>query len=133
MTFGPHPTTRSVRVLTVDDQELFRGVARDVIEATPGFEPIGEAASGEEALPAVDRLDPDLVLLDVRMPGMSGIEAAQLIVAAHADVLVALITMEERIDIPSLPQLAEVPLLRKQDFGPTSLRRLWHEHGRRPR
>src|SRR5687767_13427782 len=51
MSLGPHPSsTRAVRVLTVDDQAVFRGVARDVIEATAGFESIGEAADGEEAL-----------------------------------------------------------------------------------
>ena len=48
-----------------------------MIEATPGFEAVGEAASGEEALDAVDRLDPQLVLLDVRMPGIDGIEVAR--------------------------------------------------------
>jgi len=53
------PAPSSARVLTVDDQELFRGVARDVINATPGFESIGEACSGEEALQAVERLAPD--------------------------------------------------------------------------
>ncbi len=132
MTLGPQSTTPNVRVLTVDDQELFRGVARDVIDATPGFESIGEAASGEEALQAAERLDDlDLVLLDVRMPGMNGIEAAQRIVATHPDVVVVLISLEERVDLPSLPQLAGVPLVRKQDFGPRLLRSLWREHGRR--
>ena len=65
-----------VRVLTVDDQAVFRGIAREVIDATPGFEAVGEAASGEEALAAVARLDPQLVLLDVRMPGLDGVDVA---------------------------------------------------------
>jgi two-component system, NarL family, invasion response regulator UvrY len=129
MTLGSQPSaTRSVRVLTVDDQELFRGVARDVIEATPGFEPIGEACSGEEGLVAVGRLAPDLVLLDVRMPGLSGIEVARRLAQTHPEVVVVLISIEERIDIPSAQQLSAVPLVRKQDFGPRLLRRLWQEH-----
>ena len=131
MTLGPHPvSTRDVRVLTVDDQAVFRGVARDVIDATAGFESVGEAASGEEALEAVDRLVPELVLLDVRMPGLNGIEVARRIVATHPEVVVVLISMEERVDVPTIAQLERVPLVRKQDFGPKLLRRLWKEHGR---
>ena len=130
MTLGPHSSaTHDVRVLTVDDQALFRGVARDVIEATAGFESVGEAENGEEGLEAVERLAPDLVLLDVRMPGLSGIEVAQRIVAKHPEVVVVLISIEERVDIPSAALLERVPLVRKQDFGPKLLRRLWNEHG----
>jgi two-component system invasion response regulator UvrY len=130
MTLRPHPAaTRGVRVLTVDDQELFRGVARDVIEATPGFESVGEASSGEEALEAVERLAPELVLLDVRMPGLDGIEVARRLLAMHPEVVVVLISMEDRIDVPSAAQLRTVPFVRKQDFGPRLLRRLWSERG----
>jgi DNA-binding NarL/FixJ family response regulator len=130
MTIGPQPSaTRSVRILTVDDQELFRSVARDVIEATPGFESAGEARSGEEGLEAVGRLVPDLVLLDVRMPGLSGIEVARRLAETHPEVVVVLISIEDRIDVPSAAQLSAVPLVRKQDFGPRLLRRLWTEHG----
>ena len=121
--------TPCVRVLTVDDQELFRGVARDVIDATPGFEGIGEAASGEEGLEAVERLSPELVLLDVRMPGMDGIEVARRLVVKHPETVVVLISIEEGVDVPSAAHLDTVPLVRKQDFGPRLLRRLWKEHG----
>ena len=118
-----------VRVLTVDDQKLFRGVARDVIDATPGFAYAGEAESGEECLRAVERLAPQLVLLDVRMPGLDGIEVARRLRASHPETLVVLISIEDPIDIPSAAQLGEgVPLVRKQDFGPRLLRRLWREH-----
>jgi DNA-binding NarL/FixJ family response regulator len=118
-----------VRVLTVDDQQTFRGIARDVIAATPGFESVGEAATGEEALQAVDRLAPRMVLLDVRMPGMDGIEVARRLRATHPETLVVLISMQESIDLPSAAQLgAGVPLVRKQDFGPRLLRELWRTH-----
>ena len=122
-------TNNSVRVLTVDDQAVFRGVARDVIDATPGFEAVGEASSGAEGLEAVERLSPQLVLLDVRMPGMDGIEVAQRLAATHPETVVVLISIEEGIDVPSAAQLDTVPLVRKQDFGPRLLRRLWKEHG----
>jgi DNA-binding NarL/FixJ family response regulator len=118
-----------VRVLTVDDQERFRCVARDVIDATPGFELAGEAESGEEGLLAVDRLAPEVVLCDVRMPGIDGIEVARRLHASHPETLVVLISIEDPIDIPSAAQLgAAVPLVRKQDFGPRLLKRLWREH-----
>ena|SRR5215203_3627313 len=126
---APTPTTHDVRVLTVDDQQPFRGVAREVIDATPGFEAVGEAASGQEALAAVERLSPQLVLLDVRMPGMDGIEVARRLAEAHPETVVVLISMEEGIDVPSAAQLRAVPLVRKQDFGPRLLRRLWQTHG----
>jgi two-component system invasion response regulator UvrY len=118
-----------VSVLTVDDQAMFRGVAREVIDATPGFESVGEAASGEEALRAVDRLTPKMVLVDVRMPGLDGIEVARRLCATHPQTLVVLISIEDSVDIPSAAQLGDsVPLVRKQDFGPRLLNRLWSEH-----
>ncbi len=122
-----------VRVLTVDDQEVFRGIAREVIDATPGFEHVGEAASGEEALAAVARLDPQLVLLDVRMPGLDGIAVAQRLRATHPDTVVVLISIDDSIDLPSLTQCAQpAPLVRKQDFGPRMLRSIWRDHGHEP-
>jgi DNA-binding NarL/FixJ family response regulator len=118
-----------VRVLTVDDQERFRRVAEEVIAATPGFEAVGEAANGAEALAAVERLAPQLVLCDVRMPGLDGIEVARRLAATHPETVVVLISIGERTDMPAATQVP-VPLVRKQDFGPVLLRRLWREYGR---
>jgi len=120
----------AVRVLTVDDQPLFRGIAREVIDATPGFEVAGEASNGEEALTAVETLSPQLVLLDVRMPGMNGVEVAQRLTASHPETVVVLISVEEAADVPSAASLTErVPFVRKRDFGPGLLRRLWAAYG----
>ena len=122
-----------VRVLTVDDQAVFRGIAREVIDATPGFESVGEASGGEEALAAVARLEPQLVLLDVRMPGLDGIEVARRLGETHPDILIVLISIEEPIDLPAAAQIARsVPLVRKQDFGPRLLKEIWREHGNAP-
>ena len=127
---GAPRTAAAVRVLTVDDQAVFRGVAREVIDATPGFEVAGEATSGEDALTAVDALAPQLVLLDVRMPGMDGLEVARRISESHPETLVVLISVEESVDVPSASQLTDsVPFVRKRDFGPRMLRRLWATHG----
>ena len=113
-------------MITVDDQALFRRIAREVVDATPGFEMVGEAASGSEALDAVERLAPDLVLLDVRMPGMDGIEVAGRLAATHPETRVVLISIDDPVDLPSVASRPPaVPLVRKQDFGPRLLRRLW--------
>ena len=120
------------RVLTVDDQTVFRDAAHDVIAATPGFEPVGVAASGEEALAAVERLQPELVLLDVRMPGMGGIEAARRITEAHPGIVVVLISIEGSDGVAEDAHASgAVALVRKQEFGPALLRKIWEAHGAR--
>ena len=119
-----------VRVLTVDDQVVFRDAARDVITATPGFEPVGDAESGEEALIEVERLRPELVLLDVRMPGIGGIEAARRITEAHPETVVVLISIEDSYEFAQdVHACGAAALVRKQDFGPAVLRSIWEAHG----
>ena len=121
MSAGEH----SVRVLVVDDQPLFRDVARDVLDATPGFDLIAEAGSGREALAVMDRLHPDLVLLDVRMPDMDGVETATRMRAGESPPMVVLISVEEPRDVPSARECGAAAFVRKQDFGPALLRRIW--------
>ena len=85
-----------VRVLVVDDQPIVRSAMRVLIDAAGEFEAVGEATSGNEALSAVEQLDPDLVLLDVRMPDMDGIEAASRIQATHRRTVVVLMSSDPR-------------------------------------
>src|SRR3954451_7329885 len=119
-----------VRVVTVDDQPFFREAAREVIAATPGFESIGEASSGEEAIAVVDEVEPELVLIDVRMAGMDGIETAERIRAVHPHVVVVLISIEDPADVPAEARTCgAVALVRKQDFKPRLLQDLWVAHG----
>jgi DNA-binding NarL/FixJ family response regulator len=73
---------RCVRVLVVDDQELYRKAMTAVVEETEGFEVVGSAGTGEESLTAVAELHPDLVLMDVNLPGIDGIEATRRITSA---------------------------------------------------
>ena len=120
----------AVTVVTVDDQAVFRAAARDVIEATPGFESVGEACSCEEALLVIGDVEPRLALVDVRMPGIDGVETAMRIRERHPGVVVVLVSIEELSGLPSTAaNSGAAALVRKQDFGPTLLRGIWKEHG----
>ena len=117
-------------MVTVDDQAVFRSVAREVVEATPGFEPAGEAVSGEEAIELVEAVRPQLVLVDVRMPGMDGVETARRLSSAHPELVIVLISLEDRSNVPSTAaESGAVTFVRKQDFRPALLRSLWGAYG----
>ncbi len=116
-----------VAIVAVDDHEAFRDVLRDLIAATPGFELVGEASSGEEATAAVDRLSPQLLLMDVTMPGIGGVAAAREIVNLHPDVLIVLISVDDPSLHPGVIALGTaVACMRKQDLRPQKLTELWN-------
>jgi DNA-binding NarL/FixJ family response regulator len=118
----------SVGVITVDDQEVFRRAARDVIEATPGFVLLGEAASGEEALALAEAVDPDLVFVDARMPAMDGFETIRRLRDAHPEAIIVLISTEEAAGATSAA-CGATAFLPKASFGQAELIRLWDDHG----
>ncbi|MFB7189059.1 response regulator [Streptomyces sp. NPDC056178] len=85
--------TKPVRVLVVDDQALLRGSFRMLIDAEPGLTVVGEAADGAAAVESVAEQRPDVVLMDVRMPGTDGIEATRTICERNPGVRVLMLTM----------------------------------------
>ena len=124
-------TTRTVRVLIVDDQMPFRSVARTVIGMTAGFEVTAEAETGESAVDAVAEQTPDLVLMDINLPGINGIEATRRIRADHPDVEVILLSTYSEADLPAdAHDVGALAYVHKEDFGPALVRDLW-ERARR--
>ena len=117
---------RDVTIFAVDDHEAFRDVLGDLVAAASGFLLVGEACSGEEATRAVDQLSPQLVLMDVTMPGIGGIAAARQIVSRRPDLAVVLISIEDLSLHPDVLALGNsVAFARKQDLRPQKLRELW--------
>ena len=126
----PIERTQPVTVLAVDDQAVFLRAERELIAATPGFAQVGQAASGYEALELAAELRPDLVLLDVRMPGMDGIETARRLLASDPEMIVVLISLDEICDIPSVASVGVAARMRKQDLSTRALQRIWAAFGR---
>lgn len=81
-----------IRVLVADDEELVRSGLRMILGAEPDLEVVGEAADGPATLVSVRDLRPDVVLLDIRMPGLDGLEVARRLAITHPDVHVVILT-----------------------------------------
>ena len=122
-------TTKTVSVLIVDDQLPFCAVARTVIGLTAGFVVSAEAESGEAAVAIAAEQVPDLVLMDINMPGINGIEATRQIRAAHPEVAVVLLSTYSETDLPSdARDCGAIAYVHKEDFGPALVRDLWQQH-----
>ena len=117
-------TASAVRVLVVDDSPPFREAVRAMIDAMDGFEWVGDANCGETGVEQAVRHRPDLVLIDVRMPGIGGVEAARMITARALPPVVALVSGEE---FPDVNETATA-ILPKCQLNPASLKRLWEQH-----
>lgn len=115
-----------VGVVVVDDQVPFRRAAGAVLAATPGFELLAEATSGEEAVALTRSVEPDLVVMDIRMAGMGGIEATRRIAAARAATLVVLTSTYRQHDLPAgAGSCGAVAYVHKENFGRRVLEDVW--------
>jgi two-component system invasion response regulator UvrY len=119
-------TAPPVKVLIVDDQPPFRAVARTVVGLTSGFEVVGEATSGEDAVAQAADLAPDLVLMDINLPGINGIEATRQIVTARPGTAVLLLSTYRAEDLPGDARTCgALGYVNKEDLGPTTVRERW--------
>jgi DNA-binding NarL/FixJ family response regulator len=120
-----------VRVLIVDDQLPFREASRMVVEMTDGFEVTGEAENGEQAIALVEELKPDLVLMDVQMPGMDGVETTRRITSVPNPPVVVVMSTHESGDYVDVAIAAgAVGFVPKSQFGLDTLDEMWTLAGR---
>jgi two-component system, NarL family, invasion response regulator UvrY len=119
--------TVSVGVLIVDDQAPFRRAAAKMVGRMDGFKVVGEAGSGEEGIALADALQPQLVLMDVRLPGIDGVEATRRILASRPDTVILLVSTYRAESLsPDLASCGAVGFLAKEEVGPDVLAGLCH-------
>ena len=115
-----------VRVLLVDDQETYLRAMTSVVEETPGFEVVGRAMSGEEALEVATATLPDLVLMDVNLPGIDGLEATRrLRTRTPAPVVLLLSTYDDEAGDSFVAECGATAYVTKGAFGPDRLDQVW--------
>ena len=113
-------------MLIVDDQPAFRTALRDLVAATRGMTLVGEARNGEAALQAAAQLAPGLVIMDVQMPGMGGIDATRHLVERDPAIVVFLVSVDPQdVDLRACGARA---FLNKQKLSVKTLREAWHAH-----
>jgi DNA-binding NarL/FixJ family response regulator len=123
------PDSSLARVLVVDDHRPFLALLRDVLGATQRLEGVAEAHSGEEAVEVARSLRPDVVLMDVRMPGLGGVAAARLIKEGCPSAMVVLISTARRDELAlDGTEMFVDAFVRKSDLGPRLLDQLWSQH-----
>ena len=119
-----------VRVLVVDDQAPFRAAARAVIARVQDFELIAEATSGEEAVAMVNELEPSVVLMDINMGLLDGLEATKIITDRHPQTMVILVSTYTEDDMPPAARTCgAAAYVNKDELSPRVLRRLWDAGG----
>lgn len=117
---------RPVRVLVADDQAPFRRAVLGLLAALPGFALVGETTTGEEAVELTSSLEPDLVLMDIKMPGIGGIEATRRIVAARPATMIVLVSTYRADDLsPDAWTCGATEYVHKEDLSSGLLVRLW--------
>ncbi len=114
-----------ISVLVVDDQPPFRKVAATVVSLVPGWQVVAEADSGEEAVSRTLEARPDVVLMDINLPGINGIDATRQILAQRPETVVLLLSTYDAADLPAdAMSCGARAYVRKEDLTPRVLREL---------
>ncbi|MCU1398567.1 MAG: response regulator receiver protein [Acidimicrobiales bacterium] len=130
MSESPNTVSGNVTVLVVDDQAPFRAAARAVVDRLAGFEIVAEAESGESAIEMVDALHPQVILMDINMGGIDGIEATTRIAGKHPQTMIVLLSTYELGDLPPSARTSGASAyVNKDEFGGRILRTLWENAG----
>jgi len=119
------PAVSAVRVLVVDDHESFRRVAAAVVEETAGFIVAGSVATGEESLAAAAAIEPDLVLMDINLPGMDGLEATRWLRSSARPPVVILLSTYDEEDFGRARDCGAAAYVAKSGFGTVRLAAVW--------
>jgi DNA-binding NarL/FixJ family response regulator len=116
----------AVRVLVVDDQEPFREAAKMVVDVADGFEVVAEAETGEDSVSLAAEVKPDLVLMDVNLPGIDGLEATRRILSAEPRPVVFLVSTYEYDEYaPRAVECGAAAYIPKAIFAPDRLAEAW--------
>ncbi|HUV19399.1 MAG TPA: response regulator transcription factor [Ilumatobacteraceae bacterium] len=119
-----------VTVMIVDDQPPFRAAARAVIDRVNEFELVAEVASGEDAVETTAAISPQLVLMDINMGELDGIEATRIITGTDPSVKVILVSTYALDDLPPAARTSgAIAYVNKDELSPRALRRLWEDGG----
>ncbi|MEP7091288.1 MAG: response regulator transcription factor [Nocardioidaceae bacterium] len=121
----------AVRILLVDDQPTYLRAMMSVVQETPSFVVVGEASSGEESLVMAAEVVPDLVLMDVNLPGIDGVQATRLLRASDSPPVVVLVsTYDDDAGERFVAESGAAAYVTKSAFGPDRLLEVWIASGR---
>ena len=121
----------NIRVLIVDDQPPFRDAAKLVFDLLDSFDVIAEATSGEEALELAESLRPDLIVMDINLPGMNGVDATRDIAARHPETVVVLVSTYEANALPlGAASSGARAYVHKEHLDADLLEQIWDERSK---
>ena len=123
------PYSHRHSVLLVDDQQVFRNIVRNTLSSDSVFEIVGEAVDGTNAIELTEQLQPEVIVMDIQMPDMSGIEAARKILTDMPGVRIVLTSMGEDSEYePLAREIGACGFVSKRELSASAVRALIENH-----